>query len=764
MGSKSQTKGFKYFVGMHMILCHSGVDTLTRIRVGDKIAWEGASTGGGVEIDEPELFGGEDKEGGVKGWLDFELGHPAQAKNIYLREKIERVGGGFLTEEERVLNFLLTLFGGNSGWVRGAIGAEPVEGAEYKSRIPHYRGVVGIVLNQMYIGMNPYLKPWKFTIKATDYDSRGNELWYKEKSRVGDYDLNAIHIIYMALTNPDWGLNMLESELDQENFRAAADVVYTEGIGLSFLINDEGSIEEFITDVLSHINASFRVDRSTGLMQIKLIREDYDAIDLELFDTTKIRKIKNYQRTSISDLVNTVLIKFWDRELGEVSTYKIQDLAAVSIQGAIVEKTIEYTGITNIALASMVGARDLAALSSPLITCDLITNRYGAKYGVGDVIVVDWPQYEIESVIFRIIKIVEPKFGSGNFTITVMEDVFGVNEAIYTNPRPDLVIGSSVVSPLLIQHIAEAPYALLAAGLSEADLNTLDYGEGIILGLGASSSVNEYGFKLQSVLGGDVSKSELTTFTPFARIVPSLDRETKLVALVYSDPDTVDYTGIGLIDNEFIEITGYDAQNNAIITRGAFDTFPELHDVNAVVWLIEVGDAAIIPKIYLLGEAPSVTPITTSPSGVLASDKAITEVITINSRASRPYPTSNVKLDGAYWPDDITGSGTFDVTWQPRDRVTTREVPIDWFLDSGSPPAGMTYNIRFYDTTNDSLIEESTGMTALTYAATANAGSVRIELETQVNGITSEVFTHTFTRLDISGGYGTDFGNDYGGT
>ena len=61
--SKKVTVGYKYYVGMHMVLCHGPVDSVSAIEVDGRTAWSGSATGGSVTINAPDLFGGESRTG-----------------------------------------------------------------------------------------------------------------------------------------------------------------------------------------------------------------------------------------------------------------------------------------------------------------------------------------------------------------------------------------------------------------------------------------------------------------------------------------------------------------------------------------------------------------------------------------------------------------------------------------------------------------------------------------------------------------------------
>lgn len=137
--SKKVTVGYKYYLGMHMILCHGPVDKLIRIFVDKRAAWSGASTGGQLSVNADNLFGGESREGGVSGTVDFETGGPSQTKNSYLQSKL---------------------------------------GAD----VPAFRGVVGLVLRQCYLGINPYLKAWSARVQRIHVRQNGIPQWYDEKA------------------------------------------------------------------------------------------------------------------------------------------------------------------------------------------------------------------------------------------------------------------------------------------------------------------------------------------------------------------------------------------------------------------------------------------------------------------------------------------------------------------------------------------------------------------------------------------------------
>jgi len=83
---KKQIIGYHYSLGMHMLLCHGVIDGIKQIWVGDKCAWPNAADETQVAADsqsqaviqEPNLFGGPDREGGVAGRWTWSTGGRAR--------------------------------------------------------------------------------------------------------------------------------------------------------------------------------------------------------------------------------------------------------------------------------------------------------------------------------------------------------------------------------------------------------------------------------------------------------------------------------------------------------------------------------------------------------------------------------------------------------------------------------------------------------------------------------------------------------------
>lgn len=89
MGGKSKkvTTGYWYRVAMHLGISATPIDSLLEIRVANKTAWSGSLNQSGViNINQPNLLGGEKDQGGLVGNLQLMNGEPSQQPNAYLAQ------------------------------------------------------------------------------------------------------------------------------------------------------------------------------------------------------------------------------------------------------------------------------------------------------------------------------------------------------------------------------------------------------------------------------------------------------------------------------------------------------------------------------------------------------------------------------------------------------------------------------------------------------------------------------------------------------
>ncbi len=319
---------------------------------------EGSAPNHTIAISNLNLFGGDRKEGGIRGSVDILFGASDQGQNPYLLSRLDH-------------------------------------------DLPAFRGSTGFVLNQVYIGTSPYPKSWSFFWRRVLTQVSGVAQWNITKAVIdpggesGD-DLNPAHIIRECLIDVDWGMGFAESDIDSTSFELAADILFDEDFGLSLLWDQVGPIEDFVGSVLNTIAGFLYQDLSTGKWVLSLTRDP----DLPFID----------ESTAYPDLIasgNPVLISFQagidpeEQRRGQTftpdKTFATQRVSLKLGSDDAVAVRIEIQGTTaglpngNVLASGSVAGEDMLPVD------DLLTDNLGWITATLDreIILVDGTQYVI---------------------------------------------------------------------------------------------------------------------------------------------------------------------------------------------------------------------------------------------------------------------------------------------------------------------------------------------------------------------------------
>lgn len=82
---KKQTIGYWYRLGVQIAVCHAPIDFITQLCFGERTAWTGEVQDGSLQINRPDLFGGEKREGGVQGKVTVYSGKDNQPIDPYVK-------------------------------------------------------------------------------------------------------------------------------------------------------------------------------------------------------------------------------------------------------------------------------------------------------------------------------------------------------------------------------------------------------------------------------------------------------------------------------------------------------------------------------------------------------------------------------------------------------------------------------------------------------------------------------------------------------
>ena len=729
---KNQTVGYWYFMGLHMGLCHGPVDEISEISADDKVAWTGSVTDNDVRGVVADIFGGEEKEGGIRGHVWFEMGGASQTKNAYLVSKL------------------------------GAL-------------VPAFRGICALVFYGSITANTTYIKPWAVKLKRIAKGWMDNSVWYEAKAAIG-IDMNPAHIIYQCLTDREWGMNHPVSGIDDDNFRAAADVLHSEGFGLSLMWNQQSSIQKFIQIVCDHIGAALKTDPRTGKFQLKLIRADYDPGDLPVFNQSNIVELQSFQRAGWGETTNEVSIIYTDPDSRNETSITVHDLANIQAQGQVISQKIQYTGITSHSIAQKVAMRDLLARSTPLSKLKISVNRTAWNLVQGDVFKFTWPKLGIDSVILRVINVSTGTLENGLIIVEAVEDVFGLPVSSYgSSQASEWTPPDSTATPSLLRKFTEATYYDIATTMTTADLEATDATEGYAVMFSKSSSSLALDYKLRTRIGstGDFVEVDSGRHCPTANawdFGTVEEYSTTVINSISGDLSTFELGNYLICDDEWMRVDNINLIDNEItVARGVIDTVPQQHATNSPIFFAE-GFSTVDGTAYVDGEEIQAKVITTTIAGVLDESLASTDSITIQARQNLPYPPAKIRINGEYNPSQVSGEIT--ITWAHRNRLQQTVSLLAQDDDSVTPEDGVTYGMNIYKgLVSPILCRTLTGLTGTSYTypmdeELADTGGIigylTFEIFSERDGLTSYQ-SHRFIFERIYAGWGFDWGNNWGG-
>lgn len=511
------------------------------------------------------------------------------------------------------------------------------------------------------------------------------------------FDMNPAHIIRECLTNPDWGMGYNVDDVDDASFTAAAQTLYNERMCMSILWDREEILEDFIGEVLKHIDAVLYVSRRTGRFVLKLIREDADSNTIVL-DEDSVISVANARRPTISELTNAVTVIYWDMGADVQESYTIHNEALRQVQGVEISATIQYPGFTKREIAATVALRDLKALSTPLLSCVISANRLAAELNIGDSFYLDWPDLNINTTLMRVQKI---DYGDGvdnTVTIEALQDVFETpalvsqtaQGGLWTDPADATALAAA---PRLV---TEAPYFVVAETIGEweaiqrIDIDNTDLG---FLMVAAGRQANEFIAEGYTDAGAGYSKTFDLDFAPYATLDGDLDQvETELPILNGTDLDLVNANTLGQINEEIFQVTTVN-QNSAgvyesvTVVRGVLDTVPQTHDSGSslIFWGdFENGDGVE----YVSGESIDVKLLPQVAQNQLALADAPVDSVTMASRAWRQFAPGNFRVDGLYYPQNYIYRGNHTLTWSYRERSLLNFGGVFGHAETGDVTAG----------------------------------------------------------------------------
>lgn len=778
MGKRQKRPVDDYYFSVHYGVCLT-VDELVDIRINEKIAWEGSVTvNTELTVSNRYLFGGDDGQGGVSGVVDVLFGGPTQVLSETLAFRLTDQNDLSLTSATAPgYRGLLSL------WFRGA-GLHVVP----RGGIP---GVLRPVIPRsgfLWGTNNPVIPPIDVRVRRVSggLNASTRQIVDLDSDRI---DANPAHMIYECCTDTEFGSGLPDTALDLTSFQNAAQTLFDEGFGLSTVWYREEVIEDFIQDILTHINGVLFVDVSTGLLTLNLIRDDYDVNTLMVLTADDIT-VSNFDRKARGEIINSMTVTYTNPDSLNDEAVTVVDEAGINMQnGEEINSGSEFRMIKRANLATQLAERELRIGAAPLSRGKIRGKRAKlASIRPGDVFILDYPEYELtgdERVVCRVTEINYGKTNQPEIIVSWIEDIYVLPLAPITPRQPTLEQPiNETPSPLSAQSWISLPYALVTQipDITFADTNFPDAYVGL---LGDQSGQDTQGF----VAFADAVRPDGSTEIETLGLKPLTDRtvlqnvinaESETALMRVTTPTLFDVATGDLLhiesadeaDSELVMILELLGQTvvgtqDYRVARGILDTTPKNHSTGAFVWHISTSFSSWDTQTRLAQVATEYTLLPQTSQGILNESLATPLDVTPYARPYLPQRPANVNVGGTAF-----GSVSFDpepvditVTWTNRNRLTEDVIFLDWLAASVNVENGQTVEIDVVDI-GGTVLHTETGLTGesvtLPIAVFGTGGNARVRVYAARDGLRSFQAHEITVLFPARGGYGISYGEDYG--
>lgn len=401
-----RTASYRYYCGFLYGICHGPIDSITAVKVDERIVSNGAPADTSFLIDDPQAWGGDHVDGGVYAICDIISGRfwPQQLPNTYL-----------LTQVSNAASFsgkAMFLIGGFSRATESGYFAATPQGS-------------------------PVVRPLKLRVVRLP-DNLGVTAYHNING-----DANIAECCFEWLTSPVFGVKKLPlSRIDVASFQLGAQTHHTRGLGISVEMNADVDVETALdkfTDLGgSIIYGSF----NSGTIRYKIIERNYSIPALPVFrrgpdgslpEAYNVIRREGFTPGSWSNTANDYAFDYLDRDNNYLKTTRYaQDTANRMLTGRVRSLSQSLDGVSNGATAAFVGTRELRAGSYPRPPLTLVVNRDGYEREPGDVI-----KY-IDNVdnFVKILRITEvgklATDSTAEIVLNCVEDQYGVGSAAYS--------------------------------------------------------------------------------------------------------------------------------------------------------------------------------------------------------------------------------------------------------------------------------------------------------------------------------------------
>lgn len=528
-------------------------------------------------------------------------------------------------------------------------------------------------------------------------------------------DINPIHKIREIITD-DTAMNKPESMINDANFKAAADRIWDEGLGVSGALTEK-SCKEAIDELLYHIEAGIRVNRQTGLYEIVLFRDDLlDLDNAQLFNKSNIKNF-SIETANIDDVINSVNVNYYDRDNIKDSSFSLDELGSILSNQPNAE-TLDFPYFMNRRNAELVGNWKLKQLSTPTRKGSFTTGKYDArKINRYDVVKLTWHNQNMVEVPVRIMKI---GLGDGRDNTVTLDWVEVIPYSSIVFPKINVDPPTSVVlPPQPNQSIAfEMPYleAVQRFGQAQVDTELANNPDlGYLMVATKKPQNNSINALLFTDNGAGYQQASIVDYCPVVQLDQNISYlDTSFAVKNVSSISQAEIGTLILCDDELMVYQSYDNETKILtVKRAALDTHPKQHSQDAVFYFYDAFNAFDSEQ-YVLSEVIDAKVLTTTPSGIQELGDATAISVEMDTRLIRPYPPANVKINDTYFVESVVVSNDVVVTWVDRNRVQqTGGSILGWTDATVSKEIGVTYSIEL--SSEDVVLASDSNIDANTY-------------------------------------------------
>lgn len=474
---KRVTVGYKYYMSVMVGFCLGTVEKLGHIRVNDRPAYRPSSM---VDIDPVNglhlQFTGSEQNYQGRVMAGTRTQGPAGNPRSLLDGS--NLQGNWFTYPARILGQAFY-----QNYESFTTPADPNALSPYNMT---YRGLCYINVDG-YLGEQPQLKDLKATLQRLPKVLWPSSQYESNPTHDIDGDANIAECIWDIISSDEGGLNRDTSDYDLDSFREAAQTLYDEGLGVSFLWDNTTTGDTIIEELMSYADGVLRLNRTTGKYEFFLVRGGYDVLSLKHLGASEIKEVANLATPSYDKLANSVVVEYSDRDLYfEPNSFNANDIGSALDAGRKETRTLSFPYITKGEVAGAIAYRELRIYSLALATFKVVCNRRAYDVLVGDVIRVSYAPLGIEEEIVRVTDADYGSYADGDIVLTVVQDRFAYDGSIFGAGGGAVPETPSVVpDPPNVIAMEYSPYALTeiegvrdCIGIVEAGDDTYAYYDG----------------------------------------------------------------------------------------------------------------------------------------------------------------------------------------------------------------------------------------------------------------------------------------------